>query len=206
MTSTAADVGAIVLAGGRSSRFGRDKLAEPIGGRPMLDLAIEPVRGLAAEVIVVGAPDGSRAVPDDVRLVRDPRPFDGPLAGLSTGLAAVDPSVERVLVVGGDMPALVSAVLARLLDALDGHDLAVLADDAGSRPLPMAVRPAAARPAVDRLLAGGERRLRALLGELEVRVLRPAVWQVDDPTGETLRDVDVPEDLPGHDDGQAVAD
>ena len=197
MTREADRVGAIVLAGGRSSRFGRDKLAEPVDGRPMLDSAIEAVRGLAADVIVVVAPDDVRDVPIGVRVVRDPRPFDGPLAGLATGLAAIDPSVDRVLVVGGDMPALVPAVLARLLDALDGHDLAVLADDDGPRPLPMALRPGPARVVADRLLAGGERRLRALLGELEVRVIRPDVWRVDDPTGETLRDVDVPGDLPG---------
>jgi molybdenum cofactor guanylyltransferase len=197
MTPPADRVGAIVLAGGRSSRFGRDKLAEPIDGRPMLDLAIEGVRGLASDVIVVVAPDGERDLPGDVRLVRDARPFDGPLAGLATGLAAVDPAIQRVLVVGGDMPALVPAVLVRLLDALDGHELAVLADDAGPRPLPMAARPVAARAAADRLFAGGERRLRAMLGELDVRVIRPAVWRLDDPTGETLRDVDVPDDLPG---------
>ena len=37
-------VAAIVLAGGRSSRFGRDKLAEPVDGRPLLDHAIDAVR------------------------------------------------------------------------------------------------------------------------------------------------------------------
>jgi molybdopterin-guanine dinucleotide biosynthesis protein A len=196
MTVPADRVGAIVLAGGRSSRFGRDKLAERVHGRPILDLAIDAVRDLASDVIVVVAPDGARDLPEDVRLVRDARPFAGPLAGLATGLAALDPSVERVLVVAGDMPALVPAVLARLLDALDGHELAVLADDAGPRPLPLAARPEAARAATERLLAGGERRLRVLLGELDVRVIGPAAWRIDDPNGETLRDVDVPGDLP----------
>ncbi|MGH2474787.1 MAG: NTP transferase domain-containing protein, partial [Candidatus Limnocylindrales bacterium] len=37
MTDAAPRIGAIVLAGGRSSRFGRDKLAEPMDGRPLLD-------------------------------------------------------------------------------------------------------------------------------------------------------------------------
>ena len=146
MTPPADRVGAIVLAGGRSSRFGRDKLAEPVDGRPMLDLAIDAVRGLTSDVIVVVAPDDARDVPADVRVVRDARPFDGPLAGLATGLAAVDPATEWVLVVGGDMPALVPAVLARLLDALDGHEVAVLADDAGPRPLPIAADPSPLGP------------------------------------------------------------
>ena len=196
MTPPSGRVGAIVLAGGRSARFGRDKLAEPIAGRPMLDRAIDAVRSVATDVIVVSAPDSSSNVPDDVRVVRDARAFDGPLAGIATGLAAVDPSVERVIVVGGDMPTLVPSVLAGLLDALDRGDLAVLADDVGPRPLPMAARLAIVRPAADRLLSTGERRLRALLGELTVEVIPPAVWHLDDPTGETLRDVDVEGDLP----------
>jgi hypothetical protein len=50
----------------------------------------------------------------------------------------------------------------------------------------------------ERLLAGGERRLRALLAQLDsVVAIDPATWRADDPTGETLRDVDVPSDLPG---------
>jgi hypothetical protein len=54
-----------------------------------------------------------------------------------------------------------------------------------------------AGPAVERLLASGERRLRALLVDLDFVVLEPVVWRADDPSGETLRDVDVPDDLPG---------
>lgn len=37
---TSVSVSAIVLAGGRSSRFGRDKLAEPIAGEPLLNRTI----------------------------------------------------------------------------------------------------------------------------------------------------------------------
>ena len=43
MTKEVKRIGAIVLAGGRSSRFGRDKLAESIDGRPLLDRAVEAV-------------------------------------------------------------------------------------------------------------------------------------------------------------------
>ena len=40
---TARRVTGLVLAGGRSSRFGRDKLAERIDGRTLLDSAIDGV-------------------------------------------------------------------------------------------------------------------------------------------------------------------
>jgi molybdopterin-guanine dinucleotide biosynthesis protein A len=87
-------------------------------------------------------------------------------------------------------------VLGRLLDPLGSSDVAVLDDGAGPRPLPMAIRPSAVKPKVDRLLADGERRLRALLAEVSYVALAPLDWRRDDPGGETLLDVDRPEDLP----------
>jgi molybdenum cofactor guanylyltransferase len=194
---TARTVG-IVLAGGRSARFGRDKLAEPIGGQPMVEYAIVAVGQVADVVLVVTAPDsgpGTTSSPN-ARYVQDVRPFGGPLSGLATGLHALIPTTERVIAVGGDMPTLVPAVLRRLVDGLETHEAAVLADDAGPRPLPIALRRSAASPVVERLLAKGERRLRALLDELDVVVLPQATWREDDPEGLTLRDVDVPGDLP----------
>lgn len=189
-------VTALILAGGRSSRFGRDKLAEPIDGRPMLDHVVDRIRSVATDIVVVAAgiaPD----VASDIEVVHDDRPFEGPLAGLGVGLRAVDPGVERVVVVGGDMPTVVPAVLARLIATLDRREAAVLADDARARPLPLAVRREAGSIAVDSLLDGGERRLRALLERLDVEVIPSETWLEDDPTGESLRDVDVPDDLPG---------
>ena len=190
-------VTALILAGGRSSRFGRDKLAEPIDGRTMLDHVVDRVRDVATDVVVVTATGASIDLPSDVEVVHDDRPFEGPLAGLGVGLRAVDPGVERVIVVGGDMPTVVPAVLARLVAALERREAAVLADEGRERPLPMAVRRSVASPSVDRLLDDGERRLRALLQHLDVEVIPYETWLVDDPAGESLRDVDVPGDLPG---------
>jgi molybdopterin-guanine dinucleotide biosynthesis protein A len=168
----------------------------------MLDHVTERVRAVATDIVVVGrsdAPVTAPATADAFRVVGDDRPFEGPLAGLGAGLRVLDPAIEHVLVVGGDMPTLVPAVLARLAAGLDVHEAVVLTDDVGPRPLPMAVRRSVASPAVDRLLAQGERRLRALLGELDVEVVPQATWRLDDPDGLTLLDVDVPGDMPdGH--------
>jgi molybdenum cofactor guanylyltransferase len=189
-------VTALILAGGRSSRFGRDKLDEPIDGRAMLDHVIERVAAVATEIVVVAAPGATRHVPADVRRVDDDQPFEGPLAGLAVGLRAVDPGVERVIVVGGDMPTVVPAVLGRLLAALDRREASVLADGTRPRPLPMAVRRSNASVAAERLLEDGERRLRALLEALDVEVIATETWREDDPSAESLRDVDTPDDLP----------
>jgi molybdenum cofactor guanylyltransferase len=197
MSDAPEPVGAIVLAGGRSSRFGRDKLAEPVGGRPMLDWAIDAVRAIATDIVVVTTPDGAPSLSSDVTIAHDARAFEGPLAGLAAGLAALDPSVRHAVVVGGDMPSLVPRVLERMVGQLESADVVVLETDDGSGPLPMAVRPMVVRPVIDRLLSAGERRLRALLAEVRVVALDQATWRQDDPDGASLRDVDVREDLSG---------
>lgn len=189
-------VAAVVLAGGRSSRFGRDKLAEPIDGRPMLDHVIERLRAVTSEIVVVAAMGATPDIPSDVDLVNDDTPFEGPLAGLAVGLRAVDPGVERIIVVAGDMPTIVPAALDRLLASLERRQAAVLTDADRPRPLPLAVRRSAGAEAASRLIGEGERRLRALLERLDVEVIPEDCWREDDPEGETLRDVDVPDDLP----------
>ena len=187
-------IGAIVLAGGRSSRFGRDKLAEPFDGRPLLHHAITAVRALTDQVVVVAAPDADPPVPEGVALVHDLRPFEGPLAALAAGLAAS--RVDRVIVVAGDMPTLVPSVLGRLVAALEeGATAAILAVDGPRAILPVALATDPASAAVSRLVSTGERRLGALLDVLEVRIIPGVDWRQDDPDGRTLRDIDTPADL-----------
>lgn len=188
-------VSAIVLAGGRSTRFGRDKLSEPIGGRSLLEHAIEAVRPFASEILVVVGPDGAPQVPGDVRIVRDRSPFGGPLLGLAVGLD--DASEATVLVTAGDMPELAPEVVQRLLSALDasGVDVAVLVEGDRPRPLPMAVRRDAGRATTTRLIEAGERRLGAVTDALASDLIAEHEWRSLDPEGRSLTDIDTPEDL-----------
>lgn len=197
-------VGAIVLAGGRSSRFGRDKLVEHVDGQALLDHAIDAVRAVATDgdVVVVMAPGHDIPVTGDVRVVRDPFPYGGPLVGLATGLQALDPRVVRVVVVGGDMPTLQPVVLRRLLGSVGPERPAVLLEvsageaRASSAPaLPAAFDRAAATAAAGALVNAGERRLRALAEHLGITIVPWADWQVDDPDARTLHDIDTPDDL-----------
>jgi len=189
-------VSGIVLAGGRSARFGRDKLAEPIGETPLLHLAIDAVAAVAAEVIVVAPPDIEPPIPEGVRLVHDSAPYEGPLAGCLTGLTAA--SEPLVLVAGGDMPTLEPAVLELLVRtlAVSATDAAFLDHRGRRQQLPFAVRTGAGTDLVGRLLAQGERRLGAIAEHLIVRVLLEGEWRPLDPEARTLRDVDEPTDLP----------
>ena len=190
---TAPRVSVVILAGGRSSRFGRDKLAEPIDGRTLLGRVIDAVRPVASEIIVVAAPGATPVVPDDVRIVHDPVAFEGPLVGARAGVAAASEPV--VVLVGGDMPDLVGAVLDAMVRALGSADAVVLEHEGRHRPLPTVIRRDPALAALDRLVSQGERRLRALTDALHTRTVEEATWLALDPDGATLHDIDTEADL-----------
>lgn len=194
----APDIAAIVLAGGRSRRFGSDKLAARIAGRSVLEHTLAAVRLVVGLTVVVIAPDDERPLPAGVRRVPDPRPFEGPLAGVVAGLDALPPNAGVVLVVGGDMPTLRPEVLRLLVDVVAGGAAAALLHDGiEMRPLPAAYRVTALRGSAPALLAAGERRLRALPLALKAVGVPPSTWRPLDPDGASLRDIDEPRDLEG---------
>jgi molybdopterin-guanine dinucleotide biosynthesis protein A len=203
---TARGVSAIVLAGGRSRRFGSDKLSAILDGRSLLDRSIDVVAGVADEVLVVLAPGDDRELPTadiEVHRVVDPERHGGPLVGLLAGLEQAGQPV--VVLVGGDMPTMSEAVLDAMIRALiatHSADAIVLASRGDRPPLPAVIRTGAATTVARQLVADGERRLRGLFERLPARVLEETEWRPLDPAETTLRDIDRPADLP-RDDGSA---
>ena len=59
---------AAVLAGGLSSRMGRDKAALPFGGTTLLDFQVQKLRSLGMEDIMISGTEqqipGTRPIPD----------------------------------------------------------------------------------------------------------------------------------------------
>ncbi len=162
----------------------------------MLERAIAGVGPVVRETIVVARQDGPREVPDGVMVVRDTRPFEGPLVGLLAGLRRATQPV--ILLVGGDMPTMVKPVLEALLAELADPriDAATLEHDGRGRPLPGALRAGPALAVAERLVAGGERSLRAVYRSVNTAVIGESTWRALDPGAHTLRDVDTPADLP----------
>ncbi len=100
---------AVLLAGGRSSRMGRDKalLALLGDGRPLwqrqLDDVLRPLR--PTELFFSGP---TRAgLPSDVRVLADETPGQrGPLAGIAAALGAMRADSALLLVLAVDLPAM----------------------------------------------------------------------------------------------------
>lgn len=126
----------IVLAGGGSTRLGRDKTRVDVGGRTALDRVLAALRG-ATEVIVVGRRRPVHAPGMPLQWSSEDPPGGGPAAGVVAAL----PLVHRpwVVVLAGDLPLVSTATVERLL-ALPAsgaddptYDGAVLVDADGRR-------------------------------------------------------------------------
>jgi molybdenum cofactor cytidylyltransferase len=121
-------IAAIVLAAGRSSRMGaRNKLLEPIAGKPMVALVAETaLRSGAAPVVVVtgfDSPQIAAALAGLKVVVTHNVAFaDGLSSSLKASLDALPPDCDGALILLGDMPAIDASVLRALTAAFTGRD------------------------------------------------------------------------------------
>ena len=184
-------VAAIVLAGGRSRRFAPDKLAEQVGGLPLLDLTLSAIPA-EFSIVVVGPP---RPTVRSVELVQEQPPGGGPAAALVTGLRhALRRSADALLVLPGDAPrAGIGALhLLERLRAEPATQAVVAVDDSGRmQPLQLALSAAAAETLVR--LAGPEQAANLSARALVARLQPPATPCRLAP--DYLFDVDAPDDL-----------
>lgn len=178
-------------------RFGRDKLAEPYRGRPLLGHVVLALDAVCDEVVLVLAPGAEPTpMPVAVRVTHDEVEGQGPLVGAMAGLR--EARGEFAVLAGGDMPGLVPAVLRSMLAVPErdvGARAVALRDGDRFRPLPSVVRVAPARAAAAGVLGEGGRRLRDAIARLEPVIVDEAEWTADDPERRTLFDVDEPADL-----------
>ncbi len=169
-------VTAIVLAGGASSRMGRDKLSLPFGDGSVMARVIDAVRTVAGNVIICGTP---HQVPDGVRVLADIHPGRGPLVALLDAVADVPSDV--VLVVAGDMPLVRAQLLSLVLRELSGHDACVPRVGGILVPTCAAYRRRRVLDAAPALGATGRTSLHALVASLDVRVLEEDTLRTADP-------------------------
>ena len=95
-----------VLAGGRSSRMGRDKARLPFRGGDLVSTVAAAVARAAGNVTLVGHAESTG--------ITDRYPGEGPLGGILTALHHT--STDWNLIVACDMPQLSAAFLGELVD------------------------------------------------------------------------------------------
>jgi len=163
-----------VLAGGRSTRMGRDKAFLRVGRRTLVEHVAQRLRPSVTRLTVIGSAANAErlraiAAPGEP-VLEDVRPERGPLMGVYTGLmAAADPVA---VFVPCDMPWVEPELVARLVAACAAGAAAaasVVPDD-GWHPFPLAVRTVAAR-AAGALLDADRGAMRGFLDAVDARVL-----------------------------------
>jgi molybdenum cofactor guanylyltransferase len=151
-------IAGIVLAGGRSVRFGGEKAAAPLAGTPLLMWAVRRLQRTCANVAVntrPGTEAEALARGAGLPVLHDAAgDAAGPLAGVKVGLMwAREVGASALAVSPCDAPLLPDDLFARLSAAAGaGAAMAETAD--GPQPL-CAVWPVSALAALTRALAGG---------------------------------------------------
>jgi molybdopterin-guanine dinucleotide biosynthesis protein A len=167
----------VIVAGGRSTRFGdHDKAVADLAGTPMIRRVADRIAGTIDELVVNCRADQREAIAtalEDCDLeptfAIDERPNEGPMAGIATGLSAVDS--EYALVVACDMPFVDPEFVAYLFDRAAEHDAAVPRPDEWFQTTQAVYRAEAMVTACENALERGESRIVEPLFELDYVVV-----------------------------------
>jgi molybdopterin-guanine dinucleotide biosynthesis protein A len=192
------NVAAFVLAGGASSRMGRDKGLLLFGGAPLILRTVRMLEPLVARVTVVGARRGYAAL--GLQTIQDGAGGGGgktvrrgPLAGMAAALGATRSAWN--LIVACDLPYLSAEWLEWLLArAAESEGQAVVPKtERGLEPL-AAVYRRECGAAICAALARGERKVTDVLRELRVETVHAREWRRLDPRGQVLKNMNRPGD------------
>ena len=123
-----------VLAGGRSTRMGQDKALLPLGGRALLEIALDKLRILplaaAPRIVAVRSDLSSHAA-----VIADLQPGCGPLSGIEAALAASARPLNVFLPV--DMPLLPVHFLLWMLQRAETTGAVMTVPRMNGRPQPL---------------------------------------------------------------------
>src|SRR5271156_1985129 len=184
-------IAGFILAGGESTRMGRDKALVELGGEALIVRTARLVESVAGGATVIGDSAAYRSL--GLRTIGDDWPGAGPLGGIATALRAA--SAPWSLVVACDLPYLTKAWLEyAVARALASQADAVIPMNAsGTEPL-CAVYHQRAEPGIRRALTGGNKKVKDAIASLRVEIIEPAEWKAFDSEGYLFKNMNSPED------------
>jgi molybdenum cofactor guanylyltransferase len=184
-------IAAYILAGGESSRMGRNKALLEIGGEALLARTARTIEEAVETPRVIGA----RANLGDFELecIEDDWPGAGPLGGIATALRAS--RAEWNLVVACDMPYLTREWLKFLASRAEGSsaDAIIPRNTPGAEPL-CAVYRKRGEARIRAALESGVRKVTDGLAGLVIEEIAPAEWKTFDSEGLLFKNMNTPAD------------
>ena len=174
--------------------MGRPKAWLPFAGEAMLSRVVRLLGESVSPMVVVAAPDQELpALPSDVRVVRDEETDRGPLEGLAAGLSALQGTVDAAYASSCDVPFLRPGFVRRMIDLLGDHQACVPFVDGFHQSL-AAVYRLHVLDAVRSLLKENRLRPAFLFDEVPTFIVSADELRDVDPTLESLRNVNTPQD------------
>lgn len=194
-------IAAYILAGGASSRMGREKGLLEFNGVPLILHIARMVEPLVSNVTVVGSDDPYAAL--GLRTIGDPdgggpearsnSARRGPLAGMAAALSETRSAWNLILAC--DLPFLATPWLDWLLSrAADSSGQVVIPrTDRGLEPLASVYRRECGPPIVSDL-ARGARKVTDVVSQFRMDVVDATEWQRIEPSGLVLKNMNTPAD------------
>lgn len=174
---------AVILVGGRSSRFGKDKVLETINGVNLLETLTHKLQNLNFEIFLSGSPEkyGRLGFP----VIEDEQPYSGPLCALEGIWKKVEG--DRILLLAGDMPLITEKTIEELWQKSREVDITLLKDQKGPSPLP-GVYSRKTQNFIKKIIREGKRDLKSLWkGRLNLKTI--------DCETKSLYNINYPDDL-----------
>jgi len=171
----------IVLAGGRSSRFGKEKHTEMVAGKSLIERTISHLSSLSAEILIVISNRQSRpsfSSYAEAKIVVDLYPGKGALGGIYTGL--VYSTSFHNLAVACDMPFLNLDLLRYMIDLSPDFDVVMPRIGELKEPLHTVYTKNCLLP-MERLLNEGNLKITDLLDLVRVRYVEKGEIDRFDP-------------------------
>jgi molybdenum cofactor guanylyltransferase len=184
-------ISGFILAGGVSSRMGRDKALLEIGGMTVIVRAARLVKSITGACVIVG--DSMRLDDLDLRIVADDFPGAGPLGGIATALRASD--AEWNLIVACDLPYLTREWLAYLAERAlrSDADVVLPMNERGAEPL-CAMYRKRGEDAIREALGRGTRKVTDGLAHIHTEFIAPTEWKGFDSEGLLFKNMNSPAD------------
>lgn len=159
---------AVILAGGKSSRMGEDKLKLPFRGKTLLEAAVERFSN-SFDNVYVSVSDAEKYPYVKARKIEDIYKGCGPLAGLHAALKqTVD---EGVFLVAADLPFSDPEAAKKIIDLTGNNDAALLLDEEGRYEPLFAYYKRNVLPVIEALLKNGEYRMASALETISLKTL-----------------------------------
>jgi molybdopterin-guanine dinucleotide biosynthesis protein A len=190
-----------VLAGGGSTRFGRDKALVEFGEEPLLLRIVKLAQTSAAPVTVVANVEKYRRLDPHLEILDDRWPGEGPLGGIITALqhsVTADPGYRWNLILSCDMPLLTHEWLEFLVDRARASppEVQVLLPHSAHGPEPLcACYRTVAGDALKNVFDRGVRKVTEALKHVRTEVLDESVWKRFDSAGRLFWNMNTPDDF-----------